>query len=432
MPQLIGATSGQHSDDGRDIIVLSDFHMSLGREPLSPAPYAHEEFHQDAAFARFLDHLIVQGADRFHLVLLGDLLDFLAAEPALGRGVGARPDASPDAALAKLERIVAGHPAPFSVLGAFVVGGGRLTIVPGNHDIELLRPSAQRHLTKLMVRNGGPVARARVDYAPWICHIPGVLYAEHGSQYHDINVFPTLVSAAEGEDIELPLGSQLAFRALRHREHGRSGTEEAQFALSVARTAAALGGAAERHRRAAYRATALAAHARETGLREETLAAIDRLSETSATSLGRRALRLAARRRANGASRSRLTDVPAPDTVDDAILRAARAIDDLLAREGSAVPFYAFGHTHRAAQLPLRAGDRQAWFFNTGAWANGAAPPPFLPYLHIERNGIPTARLLAWDDAERTPADLAPWVRASAPPPRPPAEDPSETALAPR
>jgi hypothetical protein len=145
-----------------------------------------------------------------------------------------------------------------------------------------------------------------------------------------------------------------------------------------------------------------------------------------------RALRRAVRRRANGASGAGITTVPAPDTVDDAILRAARAIDGLLARDGSAVPFYVFGHTHRAAQLPLREGERPAWYFNTGAWASGVEPPPFLPYLHIERNGGPTARLLAWNDAERAPAPLARWVRAGAAPPRPPVEDPSETALAPR
>ena len=422
MPQLIGATSGQHSDDRRDILVLSDFHMSLGREPGAPVGYAHEEFRQDAAFARFLDHLIVRGADRFHLVLLGDLVDFLTADPAVGGGASA--------ALAKLERIVAGHPAPFSVLGAFAVAGGRLTIVPGNHDVELLRPSVRRRLVELMVRNGDPSAPARVGFAPWIFHVPGVLYAEHGSQYHDINAFPTLLSAADGDDIELPLGSQLALRALRRREHGQSKAHDAAFALSAARTAAALGGPAERRRRAVYRAAVLAAAARDTGLRPETLTAIDRLSERSALALGRRALRLAARRRANGSHG--ITDPPAPDTVDDAILRAARAVDGVLAREGSAVPFYAFGHTHRAAQLPLREGERPAWYFNTGAWADGAAPPPFLPYLHIERNGVPTARLLAWNDAERVPAPLAPWVRATAARPRPPAEDRSETALAPR
>jgi hypothetical protein len=127
-----------------------------------------------------------------------------------------------------------------------------------------------------------------------------------------------------------------------------------------------------------------------------------------------------------------ITDPPAPDTVDEAILRAARAIDELLAREASAVPFYAFGHTHRAAQLQLREGEHPAWYFNTGAWANGTEPPPFLPYLHIERNGVPTARLLGWNDAERAPAPLAPWVRASPAPPRPSAADLSETALAPR
>src|SRR5437660_10473631 len=47
-------------------------------------------------------------------------------------------------------------------------------------------------------------------FYPWICYVPGVLYAEHGHQYHDINWFATLLQPYRPQDpaqIELPPAS---------------------------------------------------------------------------------------------------------------------------------------------------------------------------------------------------------------------------------
>jgi hypothetical protein len=43
-----------------ELVVLGDFHMAAGRDPLSGDLDAREPFLNDAAFARFLEHLLHQ------------------------------------------------------------------------------------------------------------------------------------------------------------------------------------------------------------------------------------------------------------------------------------------------------------------------------------------------------------------------------------
>jgi UDP-2,3-diacylglucosamine pyrophosphatase LpxH len=424
VPDLLRSDRGHPApgDDGRDLVVLADVHMAAGPEGL------REDFRHDEALARLLAH-VTERAPQLRLVVLGDLLDFLTAERPASGGVR-RPDTSEAGALAKLDRIAAAHRPVFRALGAFVAAGGRLTIVPGNHDMELMRLSAQRRMRQLVTHE--PEAATRIDYVPWVLHLPGLLYAEHGSQYHDLHSFATLLAPWAGEDaIELPLGSLLA---VHHLAVGAAGGARTRWRAHGALAAVAPLAVMRLRRRAArarYRAGALAAEAQAIGLDRETLASIDRLGEASAPGIARRMLRLLANRARGRGAPAGLSGAPAPGTVDERMVTAAGAIDALLAERGAALPFYALAHTHRPAVRPLRDGDGQPWYLNTGAWATGLRPPT-LSCVRIARGAAPTATVEAWDDARGALAPLGDALTAGRRPPGPRDEDRPETALSPR
>ena len=70
-------------------------------------------------------------------------------------------------------------------------------VVGGNHDIELTRPALAALFTALL---GLEVGHPRVRFSPWVVHEPGVFYAEHGNQHHDLNRMPTVLSVREHGD----------------------------------------------------------------------------------------------------------------------------------------------------------------------------------------------------------------------------------------
>lgn len=200
------------ANDGRDIVIISDLHLSAGCDPRTGTYHRNEDFFYDDALGRFLDSLIAQIEDSsrsWRLVILGDFVDFLQVtlddEP--GPGV-----TSSEASAKRLERIGQGHPQAFAALARFVAAGHLVDIVLGNHDIELIWPDVQATCRQIFAGLGLAEREiaARLTFHPWIFHVPHVLYAEHGQQYDGINSFATLIAPFlpdQKELIELPLGS---------------------------------------------------------------------------------------------------------------------------------------------------------------------------------------------------------------------------------
>ena len=420
------------------IIVVSDFHLATGRDPRTGAVDREESFFHDDAFARFLDDLVRRAAAeqrRFRLLILGDLLDFLrvGAEPANGAGGQQAADGT---TLAKLDRIAAGHAHFFEALGRFVAAGFPLDVVPGNHDIELLRPAVQAGLAEVVARSGGGSgAASAVAVHPWIYYVPGLLYAEHGQQYHDVNAFPALLGPASAQHpgrTEPPHGSCLEtylrgvgqvldpagapappdvrtlLRAVRERPSLmlRTVPHHARFA------AALLGEVSNRSRfgrptvRAAYQDDVLRPYAAEIGLDPDAVAAIDRVSAISFPRMMARLARRAVAR--SGVRGGRRAGRPAAGSATY-LHRAALAIHRVLERFGQEVPFYVFGHAHRAEQVPLVPGAAVPAYLNSGSWTafgpRGAAPedgPARFTYVEVARQpgtAGPSARVLLWNDA---------------------------------
>jgi UDP-2,3-diacylglucosamine pyrophosphatase LpxH len=396
----------------RELLLFSDLHLSAGEAG------AQEDFRHDAELARFLDHLGAR-APGLRVIVLGDFLDFLTSEPPSGGP--RRPNTTDAATLAKLDRIAAAHPVAIAALGRLLAAGARVTLVPGNHDIELLRPSTPARLARLAAEAAGdPAAAQRLDVAPWIVHVLGVLYAEHGNQYHDLNAWATVTqpwAPRRPGEIEQPLGSQLAAHGLGlGARPGRTArwARQGAFGLEAAGTVLGMGSRSRRRRAAEYRAGALGARAEEIGLPPATLAAIDRLSETSPAQMARRVARLAANRARRLPPPAGPADPPNPGTVEDRVIAAAQAIDGLLAEKSRSVPFYVFAHTHRPAAQPLRRPGGPPWYLNTGPWATTGSAQPAFSCVRIEvGDGAPVARLEAWNDAAGELQPLAAPLRAA-------------------
>jgi hypothetical protein len=395
--------------DFERLLVVGDAHLTAG-------PAAEDVQPASRALARFLEAVPRDSRATTRLLVLGDLLDFVRVDgPAGGVSAG----------LSKLDRIVDTNADVFAALGRSAAAGMAIDVVPGNHDVELTAPELQARFREHATRLSGVAdAGAAIRFHPWIVYLPGVLYAEHGQQYHDLNAFLTILSPPRGDDrFELPLGSRIELaladvsRSIDPRATGvpslrrliaalRAHPRRALFAaprlarlMWIAVTGVrSLSSASRLTARRAYRAQSLAAHAADVGLAADVLARIDELSETALLRARRRLARAAWLavwpRRRRGAQPG------------DYLTLAARSIDRLLADAGAAVPYYLFGHSHVAADwevLPAGPGPR---YLNAGAWAESR--PDCYPLVELSREaGAVRARLRCWNDAARRIEDGA-------------------------
>lgn len=371
-----------------ELIIVSDLHLD-GR------PAGGVALDRGAAFAAFLQAMARGStASDLRLVLLGDLVDLPASGPA-----GGTPEAATRAwqasAVAALEGVVEARPGVFEGLRALLEAGASVDIVPGNHDQALALPGAWSRLADAI--GAGPGTSLVLH--PWILYLPGVLYAEHGHQHHDLSVIPMLLRPDARADAPCaPLGRRLeALAAARAaREPGAIVGACGALAGDLVRFGAASRALAPA--RATYRADSLASRAGAIGLPADVLGAIDARGDASLAAIARR---LAARRLA--ALRGR------PNDPAGYLGPAARAIHAQLAPRGLGVPLYAFGHTHAPLIEPLAGPVSPPWIVNAGAWAPlrpaslaRRVGPGRRPFVRVHAPGpdvTPSVELRLWDAA---------------------------------
>jgi UDP-2,3-diacylglucosamine pyrophosphatase LpxH len=211
--------------DDCNLLIVSDLHLSEGRDPISGKVSRNEDFFFDDDFAAFL-HYYQHSPGRWKLIINGDFIDFLqvTAQPAtpetdlqMDRVYGLKAGAKES--VWKLKRVAQGHQEVFQALSEFAAGN-RIAIVSGNHDIEFYFPQVREaFLKELQTRVSKPQQekiRENVEFFSWFffdCN----LYVEHGHQYDSLNSFafalePRLpesrsVIASEQEHVDLPMGS---------------------------------------------------------------------------------------------------------------------------------------------------------------------------------------------------------------------------------
>jgi UDP-2,3-diacylglucosamine pyrophosphatase LpxH len=345
-------------------IVLSDLHLD------TPGGTATDE-----AFVSFLEWLTARAQSDdvpWRLIVLGDLLDLLhaptgAAEP-----------------LSALEAVVAQHRSALAALGAAAMSGIQVEIVPGNHDSELVDPELQQQLRVLVGDAAGIDAaqlRPTFHVRPWFVIVPGLLYAEHGSQYHSLNAVADPLAPFGRWSPRLPPGAVL--------DLGLRGVKDGARTRALPRLLPAiLRAAINRRKTGAGTVNSIQAYARETGFSPGALAALRSLREDSPLALVRN-LSAALRRRT--------------DYLESRQQHAAVAIHQILAREGQSVPLYVFGHTHRIAHRRLQAEEKRLHWLNTGAWADGS-----YAFAEVEErpDGV-AVRLCQWDDVARSARSIS-------------------------
>jgi len=423
------------ADDGRDIVIISDLHMSAGRDERTGTFDRNEDFFYDGAFGRFVDHLIERAREeerRWRLVILGDFVDFLQVNPYRfsGHEIG---DTSSESTLVKLEIIARGHKAVFKALGNFIKEGHLLDIVLGNHDVEFVWPDVQKLFRELVSRYAGSDVGGSIAFHRWIFYVPGVVYADHGHQYDARNSFINPLSPflpPENKKIELPLGSFFVLYLFNEIERGDP------FADNVKPSTLYIRWALRHHPQQALKALrlypeffrrvmektgpptanpeaqvkdrreTLRHYAQQIGLSVATVEEIDRRLariptvreelrqfEALLRSVGLGGPLLAAglegyqvfRRLWSGDRLPRTQsaetgllithdeqpEVPGTQS-NNYLFTTAREIHDLLLKDGQGVPAYIFGHTHNAEQFPISEGE--ARYFNSGTWT------PLMPH----------------------------------------------------
>jgi UDP-2,3-diacylglucosamine pyrophosphatase LpxH len=129
-------------DQKRITLVISDLHVGDGR----PADDFVDHKHQFANFVAAQAASEAGHSGDIELIINGDFLEFVQVLPEAYTLNSPEYWCSESESLAKLDRILAGHPDVFAALKTFQQPGNRVTIFPGNHDVDLYWPAVQKRL----------------------------------------------------------------------------------------------------------------------------------------------------------------------------------------------------------------------------------------------------------------------------------------------
>ena len=344
-------------------VVLSDLHLGATAGTAT-----------DDAFVSFLEWLAERAcpdAGPLRLILLGDLLDLLHAP------------AGVHDPLAALDAVAARHRSALAGLGAAAARGIVVDLIPGNHDSELVDPDLQERLRALVAHaadTSAALLRPTFRVRPWFLLVPGLLYAEHGSQYHALNAVGDPLAPCGRWSPRLPPGAVLdLFGPATHGGRARALPRLVPAALRAL---------ARRGRTDAATVASLHACAQEVGLTSDAVADLRGLAEDSSVALLRNACAAVLGRGGHVESRQQ---------------QAAVAVHKILAHEGQPVPVYVFGHTHRVAHCALHTDGARLLWFNGGAWTDGS-------YGFVEVDGRAdgvVVRLCRWDPVAQSALTLS-------------------------
>lgn len=169
--------------DRREVFVISDLHLG-GLQPTTSGPDDRgfricTHGHDVAAFITAL----AQKPSPTELVINGDLVDFLAE--ADGENQWSPFTADQQAASHKLDAIIDRDPDIFQALSVLLGRGHRLTLLIGNHDIELALPAVRRRLMERLGIDG----RHDFDFIyDGEAYAVGRALIEHGNRYDSFNI----------------------------------------------------------------------------------------------------------------------------------------------------------------------------------------------------------------------------------------------------
>jgi len=215
----------------RTTIIVSDLHMGAGfRTQCDPL----DDFDKDAEFAGLLRELKVESerdGREIELIVDGDLVDFpqVPAVEEFDPSVVYPPqDYSTTLeadSVKKMNLVVAGHRDFFASLRDFLSPGPprrTLTILKGNHDVELHWPGVQQRIREAVGASG---EQAGLVHFEEVCIHRDGLYVEHGNQYaaycDRLDNFENPVDPQDPQRLTLTAGSQALIEAFNPVERER-------------------------------------------------------------------------------------------------------------------------------------------------------------------------------------------------------------------
>lgn len=210
-------------------IIVSDLHIGAGGQGNQL-----EDFQHDATLARLLQDLAEESLSsgrEVELILNGDTFEFWQV-PALREGERFDPRAHyPDRVYTgtaasesarRMALIVAGHTELFRALANFLRDSApqrRVTIIKGNHDVQLHWPAVQHVLHDAL--DARESRQHCLSFVPLALHRDG-LHVEHGSQHAEtLNRHPRFSEPTDPRDpsrlVETP-GARIFIRAINRLE----------------------------------------------------------------------------------------------------------------------------------------------------------------------------------------------------------------------
>jgi UDP-2,3-diacylglucosamine pyrophosphatase LpxH len=174
-------------------IVISDFHLSLGKFLANGRRNPLEDFHQDAKFTELLSYYSTGTYEDYdvELIINGDFFDPLALIP-VSKELSPKTVQDPDfpaevhelGAIRQLDLIMQGHKECINAIRQFLGRGHTVVFRWGNHDATLLWPGVQSRIREVLAPPVPSKLQFQVD--PYV--FDGICI-DHGHQHEAINHF---------------------------------------------------------------------------------------------------------------------------------------------------------------------------------------------------------------------------------------------------
>lgn len=190
------------------VYVVSDLHLGPGRLPngeMDPL----EDFSAGEDLARFLDRVGTTGTP-VELVIAGDFLEFCQTLPEIGLASPEDHLGCTEAESIRRARVIlgleqhisTGHPEVIHALRRFMIEGNSITVIAGNHDIDLLWDGVWAQVFDAIYPPGSWGDLRLVEYSYTLGRAErGRVYIEHGHEYDRANRFGDQMSDPFGIDL---------------------------------------------------------------------------------------------------------------------------------------------------------------------------------------------------------------------------------------
>jgi UDP-2,3-diacylglucosamine pyrophosphatase LpxH len=212
--------------------IISDLHLGAGLT--HPGGNCLEDFLADQQLVNFLDAIRRESIEHHReveLIINGDFFEFLQVpaiesyDPATPYPIEAYLDSSPEASVQRLNLITQGHPDVFAALSDFMHverPQRRITIIKGNHDVNLFWPVVKSRLRETLGASG---ARASLLLFADEFVSREKIYIEHGHQRAEtINAYPDFFNPRSAENpaqLYYPVGSRFVINVFSDLERER-------------------------------------------------------------------------------------------------------------------------------------------------------------------------------------------------------------------